>query len=253
MGDGGGTTQIALGDITMSYAEWGSGPPLVLLHGGLSTGREWSPLAARLSSRYRVIAPDARGHGHSTRTDQPLSYGLLADDVASLIGALELSDPIVGGWSDGGQVTLELAVRHPVLAGALIVGGALPDYVESGLRERSRALLEAPDEPEEEVAEQMRATHADWGGLFEQTKGMWLGYEGISATGVAEIAVPVLVLAADRDELVALEQSVALYRALRNAELAVCPATTHEAVATEGRADIVASAVDDFCRRHGRA
>jgi pimeloyl-ACP methyl ester carboxylesterase len=177
---------------------------------------------------------------------------MLADDVAAFIGALELRDPVVGGWSDGGQVTLELAVRHPGLAGALIVGGALPDYVGSGLRDRSRALLEAPDGPEEDV-EDMRATHADWDGLFEQTKGMWLAYEGISASDVAEIAVPVLVLAADRDELVDVEQSVALYRALSNAELAVCPATTHEAVASEGRADIVASAIDDFCRRQARA
>jgi pimeloyl-ACP methyl ester carboxylesterase len=245
----GRTQRIPVGDITVSYAEWGSGRPLVLLHGGLSAGREWAPLAARLSSRYRVIAPDARGHGHSTRTDQPLSYGLLADDVAAFIGALDLSDPIVLGWSDGGQVTLELAVRHPALAGALIVGGALPDYVGSGLRERSRALLEAPDEPEAE-GDEMRAAHADWDGLFEQTKGMWLGYEGISTTDLAAIAVPMLVLAADRDELVHLEQSVALYRTLTNAELAVCPATTHEAIATEGRADIVASAIDDFCRRH---
>jgi pimeloyl-ACP methyl ester carboxylesterase len=199
-----------------------------------------------------VIAPDARGHGHSTRTDQPLSYGLLADDVAAFIGALDLSDPIVGGWSDGGQVALELAVRHPAVAGALIVGGALPDYVESGLRDRSRALLEAPGQPEE-AGDEMRATHADWDGLFEQTKGMWLGYEGISATDVAEIAIPVLVLAADRDELVDLEHSVALYLSLGNAELAVCAATTHDAVASEGRADIVASAIDDFCRRHGPA
>ena len=251
MGDG--TSRIAVGDITMSYLEWGRGRPLLLLHGGLSTGREWAPLAARLSRRYRVIAPDARGHGHSTRTDQPLSYELLADDVAAFIGALGLRDAIVGGWSDGGQVTFELAVRHPVLAGALIVGGALPDYVESGLRDRSRALLEAPDEPGDEDASAMRAAHADWAGLFEQTTGMWLGYEGISATRVAEIAVPVLVLAADRDELVDPEQSVALYRALGNAELAVCPATTHEAVASEGRADIVASTIDDFCRRHGPA
>jgi pimeloyl-ACP methyl ester carboxylesterase len=247
----GRTQRVPVGDITMSYADWGSGRPLVLLHGGLSTGREWEPLAARLSSRYRVIAPDARGHGLSTRTDQNLAYGLLADDVAAFIRVLELRDPVVGGWSDGGQVTLELAVRHPALAAALIVGGALPDYVGSGLRERSRALLEAPDEAEDEGAE-MRAAHADWAGLFELTKRMWLDYEGISATDVSEIAAPVLVLAADHDELVDVEQSVSLYRSLTNAELAVCPATTHEAVAGEGRAGIVASAIDDFCRRHGR-
>jgi pimeloyl-ACP methyl ester carboxylesterase len=59
----------------------------------------------------------------------------IADDVAVLIGELGLDRPVVGGYSDGGQVALELGVRHPGVAGALIVGGAYPDWAGSGLRE----------------------------------------------------------------------------------------------------------------------
>lgn len=242
------TSQISIDEITVNYADRGSGPPLLLLHGGLSAGVEWAPLVSRLSGTYRVITPDARGHGHSTSSTRLLSYELLADDVAALITALNLREPIVAGWSDGGQVALELAVRHPHVPKALIVGGALPDYVESGLRDRSRAILETLDSADEDFAE-LRALHDDWNGLVEKTRGMWLDYEGMSAATVTEIDVPVLVLAGDRDEIVDLERSVSLYRTLTHAELAVCPATTHETMASEARADLVAAVTDDFCRR----
>ena len=69
-----------------------------------------------LVDRFRVIVPDSRGHGRSTNESGALSYALLADDIAALIAALELDRPVVGGYSDGGQVALELAVRHPEAA-----------------------------------------------------------------------------------------------------------------------------------------
>src|SRR3954454_24496215 len=58
-----------------------------------------------------------------------LSYGQIADDIAALITALELDRPVVGGYSDGGQVALEIGARHPEAAGGLIIGAAYPDFV----------------------------------------------------------------------------------------------------------------------------
>ena len=113
---------------TLHYTERGSGSPLILLHGGLGAGSEWELIGARLAERFRVITPDSRGHGRSSNPAGFLSYSLLADDVAALTVALELGSPTVVGWSDGGQVALELAVRHPGAARALIVGGAFPEF-----------------------------------------------------------------------------------------------------------------------------
>jgi pimeloyl-ACP methyl ester carboxylesterase len=89
----------------------------VLVHGGLGSGVEWSPVILLLADQFRVITPDSRGHGRSTNPSGQLSFPTLADDLAALIAALELDRPVVAGWSDGGQVTLELAVRHPGAAG----------------------------------------------------------------------------------------------------------------------------------------
>ena len=100
-------------------------------------------------------APSGRGlprhhagqsrHGRSTNGAGTLSYAQLADDVAALIAALGVARPVVGGYSDGGQVALELGARHPQAASALIVGAAYPEFVDSGLRDVFRAVLGADE------------------------------------------------------------------------------------------------------------
>ena len=125
--------------------EHGDGAPLILIHGGLSSSAHWEPVVPELADGFRVITPDSRGHGRSTNPSGELSYALIADDIAALIAALGLQRPAVGGWSDGGQVTLELGARHPGVAGALIVGAAYPDFHAGGLREAHRALLGADE------------------------------------------------------------------------------------------------------------
>ena len=228
--------------------EHGHGTPLVLVHGGLGAGVEWSPLTSHLADRFRVITPDSRGHGRSTNPAKSLSYPAIADDLAGLIAALELDRPVVAGWSDGGQATFELAVRHPGITSAVIVGGAYPDF-DSGLREVHRALLGAdaagmPDLDHltaelGDEAEGIRSLHQGgedhWPTLVEQTASMWLDYPGLSPNQVAAIEEPALVLAGDRDQFIPLDLSVALYRALTHAELAMIPLADHIAPFTPGR------------------
>src|SRR3954465_14795003 len=66
---------------------------------------------------------------------------LLADDVAALIAALGIDRPMVGGWSDGGQVALEFGARHPGLAGSLLIGAAYPDFANTAVDASNRGLL----------------------------------------------------------------------------------------------------------------
>jgi pimeloyl-ACP methyl ester carboxylesterase len=246
----------------LHYEEDGEGRPVVLIHGGLGSGADWQPVAPELAPEFRVITPDSRGHGHSSNPAGTLSYRLLADDLAALIGALGLMRPVVGGWSDGGQVALELGARHPDAAAALIVGAASPDFDAGGVREAHRGLLGAdetgvPDEAHldsvlGDFAEEVKALHPGgterWRELVSQTAGMWLDYEGLGSDDVEAIRTPVLVLAGDRDEFIPLELSVALYRALPNAELAVCPRLSHDGLTPE-RAPALAASIRDFARR----
>src|SRR4051794_8215901 len=98
----------------------GAGPPIVLIHAGLISRAIGELLLPALIDDFRVITPDSRGHGRSTNPGGELSYAQLADDVAALITALDLDR--IGGYSDGGQVALEIGARHPEAAGGLIIG-----------------------------------------------------------------------------------------------------------------------------------
>src|SRR5215203_1010384 len=254
---------IDVNGVALYYEEQGEGDPLILIHGGLVSSAMWQAVLPHLVDSFRVITPDSRGHGRSTNPAGELSYPLIADDVAALIAALELARPTVGGWSDGGQVALELGARHPPIASGLIVGAAYPDFDAGGLREAHRELLAAdatgtPDPARMdaelgEFAEAIKALHPGgaerWPTLLRETAGMWLDYEGLSPGQVQAITTPVLVLAGDRDQFISLELAIRLYRALPNAELAICPLLTHEGPTPE-RAPIVASLIRDFAQLH---
>jgi len=247
------------------YEQHGDGAPLILIHGGLASSAQWEPLLPELADRFRVIAPDSRGHGRSTNPVGELSYARIADDIAALIAALGLQRPVVGGWSDGGQVTLELGVRYPGAAGALIVGAAYPDFDAGGLREAHRALIGADEAgvPDAalldvelgEFADEIKALHPGgaerWQRLVRQTAPMWLDYKGLGPDELRAIQTPVLLLAGDRDELTPLDLSLSLYRALPNAELAICPSLSHDGPTPE-RAPVLASLIRDFAGRHAQ-
>src|SRR5919198_630380 len=115
---------IEVNGATLYYEERGTGTPVVLIHGGLVSSAMWEPVLPQLGDHFRVITPDSRGHGRSTIEGGGLSYPQIADDVAALISKLGLVRPVVGGYSDGGQVVLEFGARHADVAGALVLGGA---------------------------------------------------------------------------------------------------------------------------------
>jgi pimeloyl-ACP methyl ester carboxylesterase len=254
---------VEVNGASLYYEEAGNGPPVILIHGGLGSSTQWESVVPELMQHFRVITPDSRGHGRSTNPGGELSYTGIADDVAALIAALGLARPVVGGWSDGGQVVLELGARHPGAAGAWIVGAAYPDFAASGLREAHRALLGADeagvpdpgrlDAQLGDAAELIKAAHpggsARWTELVRQTAPMWLDYTGLRRDELLRIEVPTLVLAGDRDEFVSLDLAVSLYRALPNAELAICPHTEH-AGPTPERAGVFSSLIRDFVLRH---
>src|SRR4051794_31487465 len=199
---------IEVNGATLYCEDRGAGPPIVLIHAGLISGAIWEPLLPALIDDFRVIIPDSRGHGRSTNPSGEMSYGQIADDVAAVITSLELDRPVVGGYSDGGQVALEIGARHPEAAGGLIIGAAYPDFVTTGLREFLRAYLGADDAGTPDVAavearlgelaDPVKSLHPggaeQWHALVQQSARMWLDYEGLTADDLQRIKAPALVL-----------------------------------------------------------
>jgi pimeloyl-ACP methyl ester carboxylesterase len=126
------------------------GEPVVFVHGNASSSRFYAELLSDLPDRYRAIAPDLRGYGHSERRPIDATRGLrdFAEDVRSLVTELGLERPAFVGWSTGGGVVMRYAIEHPDEVASLALlnpvspfgyGGTLrdgtpcqPDYAGTG-------------------------------------------------------------------------------------------------------------------------
>src|SRR5687767_1158241 len=96
------------------YAAYGSGLPVILLHGGLGHSGNWGyQVPALVKSGYRAVVIDSRGHGRSTRDARPFTYELMASDVLAVMDALQLEQAGLVGWSDGAVIALILASKAP--------------------------------------------------------------------------------------------------------------------------------------------
>ncbi len=107
--------------IKLYYETGGTGRPLILLHGGLGAIEMFGPNLAALATGRQVIAVDLQGHGRTADIDRPLSVELMADDIAALIKHLGLESADVMGYSLGGGVALQTAIRHPEVVRKLVV------------------------------------------------------------------------------------------------------------------------------------
>lgn len=255
-------TYIEANELKIYYETYGEGEPLLLVHGGTATGRSWASHLPAFAEHFRVFTPDSRGHG---RTDNPtveLGYRLMADDVAALVGALGLHRPLILGYSDGGQIALELGMRYPGLVRALVLGGTQFRFSEAYL-EDARALLRitGDEEVQPEKLEQeqpdwvahLREAHGHvygpeyWKTYVEQIASLWLTSLHYPSEDLATITDPVLLLTGDRDG-VATEESIELFRLLPIAELAVAPASDHSFI--EAKAGFFDALALDFLVRH---
>ncbi len=97
------------------FDSWGSGSPLLLLHGDLVGNGPWEPMVPALAERFRVLAPERRGHGHTPDVEGDLTYWLLAEDTIAFLETVAEGPAHLVGWSGGGNVALIVASQRPDL------------------------------------------------------------------------------------------------------------------------------------------
>ncbi|MCY7419050.1 MAG: alpha/beta hydrolase [Chloroflexi bacterium] len=124
-----GTAQV--NGIDLRYVTYGSGDPVILLHGGLANGDYWANQIPAWSDAHQLIVVDSRGHGRSTFDQTPITYDLLAADVLALMDELGLPKASIVGWSDGGIIGLDIAIHHPDRLDLVVAYGA--NFDPSGL------------------------------------------------------------------------------------------------------------------------
>src|SRR5438445_4862410 len=107
--------------IELAYLEFGTGSPLVLLHGGFGSVEMFGPNIDLLAARHRVIGADLQSHGRSPAADRPMRFETMADDIAALIKELGLDRAAIMGFSLGGATALRTAIQHPAVVERLVL------------------------------------------------------------------------------------------------------------------------------------
>ena len=225
------------------YCVHGAGKPLILLHGGINPDSFGSNLA-KLAKGRQVIAVHLQAHGRTPDTDRPLRSETMSEDVAALIGHLNLSKADVMGYSLGSSVALQTAIRHPDVVDRLVLvsaamkqGGFYPDVVAAFKQLEANAATLGPGVKASPLREAY--PNVDWTNLFSKVGDMTKRPFDWSAD-VAKLHTRTLLVFADADAIRP-EHVVEFWKALgggqRDAgidgslrpanQLAIVPNTTH--------------------------
>nr|WP_315382373.1 alpha/beta fold hydrolase [uncultured Sphingomonas sp.] len=210
------------------YASIGTGTPVVLLHGGLTSSRSWdAQVPALLAAGHRVILIDSRGHGRSTMGPLPLRYDLLAEDVLAVLDHLHLARPAVIGWSDGAIVALLVAMRAPQRLGAVYAFGANMDKASVRPNADDAPILAT-------VAPRLVADYAvrspdpsGFGRLQQAVRAMQANQEDIGPEQLRRICTRVTIAGSADDEFILPAHFRALAKAIPSARLELFPAAGH--------------------------
>lgn len=132
--------EIDLDGLRYHVEEFGSGRPLVLLHGFTGSTRSWQPLVPHLAAHSRVYAIDLPGHGRTVPPNDPARFAFtrVIDDLAAVAREMEIDRAVWAGYSMGGRVALAVAIEHPALVAGLILESASPGLADPDARAERR-------------------------------------------------------------------------------------------------------------------
>lgn len=209
------------------FSTYGSGPSVILLHGGLGHSGNWGhQVPALIGSGYRAVLIDSRGHGRSTRDEQPFSYELMASDVLTVMDALHLEKAALVGWSDGACTALVLAARAPSRIAGVFFFACNMD--PSGVKpfEASPTLDRCFGRHRKDYA-QLSATPKRFEDFVEAVTLMQRTQPNYSAQDLAKINVPVVIVQSEHDEFIKREHAEYLAQTIPDAEFIALNAVSH--------------------------
>ena len=227
--------------LNLYYEIHGQGPPLLLLHGAYMTIDMMAPLLRGLAGSRQVLAVEEQGHGRTADADRPITYEQMADDSAVVLGHLGIERADIVGFSMGGGIALQLAIRHPAVLRKLVVISA--GFASDGMHAEAIEMLPTitPEvfagSPIEAEYLRLAPNPGDFPKLVEKLTELDSTEFAWSKDDIRAIPAPALVVFGDSD-IVRLEHAVELFRllgggvmgdlaGLPRSQLAVLPGTTH--------------------------
>jgi len=232
--------------LNLYYEIYGKGQPLILLHGGMGEIRMFNPILPGLAEKRQVLAVELQAHGHTADIDRPMSFEQMADDIAALIKHLKLGQADILGYSLGGGVALQTAIRHPELVRKLIVVSAV--FKSDGWYPENRAGMKAMNaeiaktwvgSPMQQAYASVAPRPEDWPVLVSKV-GQLVSQDYDWSEAVSALKTPALLVVGDADGI-RTAHAVEFFELLgggkadagwdgsgmSNARLAILPGMTH--------------------------
>jgi pimeloyl-ACP methyl ester carboxylesterase len=216
----------SINGLKMYYEINGKGAPLVLIHGGGSTIRtSFGRVLHSFENERQVIAVELQGHGHTPDLNRPETFEQDADDVAALLKYLKIENADFIGFSNGGNTTMQIAIRYPNLVRKIILGstfykrdGMYPQFWESLSHSTIKDMPQLLKDAYEKVAPDFN----DLSKMHEKDKKRMIEFKDWKAEDIHSINAPALIIIGDED-VVRPEHAVEMYRLLPHARLSILP------------------------------
>ena len=200
-----------MSDIQLHYIEQGQGAPLMLLHGNGENISYFEYQIPFFSKNYRVIAIDTRGHGQSPRGNKPFTIEQFAEDLHDFMDEKNIEKAILLGFSDGGNIALEFALKYPERINRMIVDGA--NLFPSGVRPLYQWLIEIGYR----IAK-LFSKKSEEASRNAEMLGLMVNDPHIEPTELAKLTIPILVIAGTKD-MIKESHTKLIYKSLPNAKL----------------------------------
>lgn len=198
--------RVDINDISLYYEAYGEGSPILVLHGGSAFIETMHNQITALAADHFVVAPDSRAHGRTSDAEGvPLSYAQMADDMIALMDHLQIDKADIVGWSDGGNIGLDMAIRYPTRVGKLVTYGS--NFHTNGLvpEEEGEGINSSPDDPSWDVVRSFYQSVAPdpdhWPVFHGKLMTMWDTQPTFTTDDLGGVSSQVLVMAGEFDSI----------------------------------------------------
>lgn len=215
---------VSVNGIKLYYETYGSGEPLILLHGNSESIASFEKQIPDLSKVYKVIAIDTRGQGNSSSDSTKFTYELFAEDVNALMEQLNVKNANILGWSDGGNIGLLLAMKHPDKVIKLATMGANLYNSKESVPEEINIILK------KQIAELKKSGTPETDNQI-RLKTLLLTEPNIDSRNLASITCPVLIMAGEKD-IIKEAHTKLIAAAIQKSQLKIFEKADHDAPKT---------------------
>jgi pimeloyl-ACP methyl ester carboxylesterase len=212
--------------LNMYYEIYGTGTPLVLIHGGGSTlHTTFGRVLHDFAKTRKVIAVEMQAHGHTADIDRPLGFQQDADDVAALLKNLNIHKADIFGFSNGASTTLQFAIRHPEMTNKIIVASTF--YKKAGAPDwfwdmMAKPTFEGMPQPYKDAFLKINPDTNALYRMYERDVARMQSFPDISEEQMKSIKAPAFIIIGDKD-VTTPEHAAEMHRLISNSRLAIIP------------------------------